>query len=105
MKTTSDEEVLKALQTPGRIIIDCRSQSEFPMGQRFFGALNIPVDVLQDRLSEIGSKDRTVIVYCSVGVRSCRGAKILTKAGFTKVYATTNAKHLFNLPRELSHNK
>jgi rhodanese-related sulfurtransferase len=101
--SSTDEEVLQALQKPDRIIIDCRSESEFAMGERFFGALNIPVDSLKDRISEIGAKDRTVIVYCAVGVRSCRAAKLLKETGFINVYATTNAKHLLNLPRQLSH--
>jgi phage shock protein E len=49
---------------------------------------------LQDRLAEIGDKNKAVVIYCASGMRSAKAARILTAAGFTDV---TNAGGLSNL--------
>lgn len=64
----------------GAIVLDVRTPEEFATGH-IAGALNIPIDDLRERLTELTSKDRPVIVYCQSGSRSIRAAKTLEKAG------------------------
>ena len=46
----------------------------------------IPVDELEDRVGELAlEKHKTVIAYCSHGIRSARAAEFLAKKGFTVV--------------------
>ena len=99
--SSSDDEVLSALQAPNRLVVDCRSVGEFRSGDAFEGAKNIPVDSMESRYAEVGDKDRTVITYCAAGVRACRGADILRAHGYTHVFSTTNANHLREIARRI----
>ena len=98
---SSDDDILKALQEPNRLVIDCRSVGEFKSGDAFEGAKNIPVDSIESRIKEVGDKERTVITYCAAGVRACRAADILRGNGFTHVLSTTNANHLREIARKI----
>jgi phage shock protein E len=79
----------------GATIIDVRSTQEFASGA-YAGALNIPVQELENRLAEAGPRDRPVVLYCASGVRSERARLILLSAGFKEVY---NAGGLRNMPQ------
>ena len=66
------------------IIIDVRTPSEF-LGGAYPGAINIPVDEVQRRISEFGNQSRDITVYCASGARSAYAQKILQQLGFTQV--------------------
>ncbi|MEI6274452.1 MAG: FAD-dependent oxidoreductase [Prolixibacteraceae bacterium] len=66
------------------IIIDVRTPSEF-LGGAYPGAINIPVDEVQRRISEFGNQSREITVYCASGARSAYAQKILQQLGFTQV--------------------
>lgn len=78
----------------GAAIIDVRSPDEFADGA-YPDARNIPVNSLLSRLSEIGPKDRPVVVYCASGGRSSVAQAMLKANGFTDV---TNAGGLGDMP-------
>jgi phage shock protein E len=68
----------------GALVIDVRSEQEYRTGH-FGGAVNIPYDQFETRISEIGNnKERPVIVYCYAGSRSAVAFGILRKNGFSK---------------------
>jgi NADPH-dependent 2,4-dienoyl-CoA reductase/sulfur reductase-like enzyme/rhodanese-related sulfurtransferase len=66
------------------IIVDVRSKEEFS-GGAYPGAVNIPVDELQHRIGELGSKSREITLYCASGARSGYGQRVLQQLGFTNV--------------------
>lgn len=66
------------------LLIDVRTSEEFASGH-IHGAVNIPVDSLQSRLSEI-SGDQPIVVYCRSGNRSATASQILAEAGYANVY-------------------
>jgi len=66
------------------IIVDVRSKEEFS-GGAYPGAVNIPVDELQHRIGELGSKSRDITLYCASGARSGYGQRMLLQMGFTNV--------------------
>ena len=66
------------------IIVDVRSTEEFS-GGAYPGAINIPVDELQHRIGELGSKSREITLYCASGARSGYGQRVLQQFGFTNV--------------------
>lgn len=78
----------------GAAIIDVRSPDEFADGA-YPGARNIPVNALPNRFSEVGPKDKPVVVYCASGGRSAVAQQILKANGFTDV---TNAGGLEDMP-------
>lgn len=66
------------------LLIDVRTPEEYATGI-IAGAVNIPVDQLSQRLSEV-PKDQPVVVYCHSGNRSGQASQILDQAGYTQVY-------------------
>ena len=65
--------------------LDVRSPDEFSgKTGRLKGAVNIPIGELAKRLGELELyKSRTILAYCSHGIRSARAARILQEKGFT----------------------
>lgn len=61
-------------------LLDTRTSAEYAMGT-VHGFINIPVDDLRERLSEI-PKDRPVYVMCQSGLRSYLACRILTQHGY-----------------------
>ncbi|MBX7193005.1 MAG: rhodanese-like domain-containing protein [Sandaracinaceae bacterium] len=68
------------LVAEGATLLDVRTPEEF--GERHLdGAINIPVDQVEARMSEI-SRDHPVVVYCRSGARAMSAARILRRAGY-----------------------
>jgi NADPH-dependent 2,4-dienoyl-CoA reductase/sulfur reductase-like enzyme/rhodanese-related sulfurtransferase len=66
------------------IIVDVRTPGEF-RGGAYPGAINIPLDDLQMRVNELGSKSRDITLYCASGARSAYGQRVLMQMGFSNV--------------------
>jgi phage shock protein E len=79
----------------GALVVDVRTPEEFAE-EHFPNALNIPVDQLQQRITEFGEKNKPLVLYCASGARSAYAAKMLRSAGYTDV---TNAGGLSDMPR------
>ena len=62
------------------ILLDVRTETEFANGY-LPGALNIPVDELRQRMSEL-DKEKLILVYCQVGLRGYIASRILSQNGF-----------------------
>ncbi len=68
----------------GALIVDVRTPEEFQNGH-FPGAVNIPVDQVENRLGEFGAREKPVVVYCRSGNRSGRAQKLLISKGWVDV--------------------
>jgi len=66
----------------GAVLIDVRSESEFARGH-IPNALNISVDDLRDRISEIPRAE--LVIYCQVGQRGHTATALLRERGFDAV--------------------
>ncbi|MCB9450078.1 MAG: rhodanese-like domain-containing protein [Anaerolineaceae bacterium] len=66
------------------VLIDVRTPEEFASGH-IHGAINIPVEVIGSRLSEV-PQGEPIVLYCRSGNRSAQAASILVSAGYTGVY-------------------
>ncbi|MCS6985513.1 MAG: rhodanese-like domain-containing protein [Leptospiraceae bacterium] len=77
----------------GAIVVDVRTPMEYHAGH-YPGAINIPVDQLPARLSELDKK-KEIIVYCASGARSSSAKMFLEQKG----YKVTNAGGLRDMPR------
>ncbi|MHB8629113.1 MAG: rhodanese-like domain-containing protein [Aggregatilineales bacterium] len=66
------------------LLKDIRTPEEFA-GGHIHGAVNIPLDVLESRLSEVPT-DQPIVVYCRSGNRSAQASQILAQAGHTNIY-------------------
>lgn len=71
-------------EKPSLVILDVRTDSEFREGH-IEGAINIPVNELEERLGELDTEDE-MLVYCRTGNRSSTALGILEENDFTKIY-------------------
>ena len=78
------EEFAWAAVDNGALLVDVRSPAEFNAGH-LAGAINIDHEEIISRTSELGDKDRVIIVYCRSGRRSGLAKEWLIEKGFTNV--------------------
>lgn len=69
-----------ALVEQGATLLDVRTQGEWD-GRHLPGAVLIPVQSLESRMSEI-PRDHPVVVYCQSGGRAARATEMLVAAGY-----------------------
>ncbi len=74
----------RRLVQEGAQLLDVRTPGEFASGH-LEGALNIPVQDLESRLSAVGPKEKAVVVYCASGARSAAAAGVLKRNGWKTV--------------------
>jgi phage shock protein E len=72
------------VQASSHVLIDVRTPEEYASGY-IQNAINIPVESLQARLSEV-PENTPVVVYCRSGNRSAAAAQILVEAGFQPIF-------------------
>jgi len=86
------------LKQGGATVIDVRGPAEFagPLGH-IAGALNMPLDALPARLTEIKAfKDRPIILVCRTDKRSASAATVLAAAGFQDVQVLRGGMERWN---------
>jgi rhodanese-related sulfurtransferase len=66
------------------LLLDVRTPQEFASGH-IPGAINISLQTLESRLSELPT-DQPIVVYCRSGNRSATAGQMLLRRGFTQLY-------------------
>lgn len=69
--------------SPDVVRVDVRTQEEFALGS-IPGFVNIPVDHLRERLSEL-QKNKEIVVTCAIGLRGYLACRILKQNGYEHV--------------------
>lgn len=68
------------------LIIDVRKPNEFKES-KISNSINIPVDEIEWEIEDLKEyKNKPILVYCKVGVRSSVACTILEEEGFTNLY-------------------
>lgn len=103
-KENNDDNIVNNDQNLA-IVVDVRTRGEFQSGA-FPDAINIPIDELVKRYTELGNNmNRDITVYCASGARSAYAENMLRQLGFTHVkngggiaamMARQNAKTIVN---------
>ena len=89
-KKDINKNELKRMLQDGAILVDVRSPQEYREGH-LEGAILIPEYEITSKHSKIfESKDETIILYCSNGLRSKKAQRKLEKLGYTSVYNLVN---------------
>lgn len=65
------------------LLLDVRTKAEFSLGT-INGAVNIPLDELRERIEELPA-DKSIYVFCQVGLRGYIAARMLMGRGFASV--------------------
>jgi NADPH-dependent 2,4-dienoyl-CoA reductase/sulfur reductase-like enzyme/rhodanese-related sulfurtransferase/TusA-related sulfurtransferase len=79
----------------GGILLDVRTVEEFN-ARNIEGSVNIPIEELRNRLSEI-PKGKSIIAYCEVGYRSYLATRILLQNGYDDAYDLTGGFKTFEM--------
>lgn len=75
----------RELVRQGALLLDVRSAAEFS-GGHIDGAINIPIQELSRRMSELGEGSGPIVVYCESGGRSAMAKRMLERNGFEHVH-------------------
>jgi UPF0176 protein len=75
---------------PGTIVVDMRNHYEYEVGH-FDGAIEVPSDTFRDQLPMSAEmldeqKDKTIIMYCTGGIRCEKASAYLLHKGFSNVF-------------------
>lgn len=79
----ADNTKLTDIVKEGAILVDVRSPGEFSSGS-VKGAINIPLDQLQQQLTKFKGK-QNIVVFCRSGNRSSMAKNFLSQNGFQNV--------------------
>ena len=75
---------------PGAVILDVRSPGEYAKGH-IAGAVNINVEDSLFSENVVGlDRAASYFVYCGIGLRSARAARMMRGMGFSRVYELEN---------------
>ncbi len=80
------------------VILDVRSEKEF-VGEHghIHGALNIPVEVLAQRIAELDDyREQPIAIVCRTDVRSSRAALLLARQGFGELHVVRDGMSAWN---------
>jgi phage shock protein E len=82
--SVSSSDARRLVQAGARLV-DVRTPEEFASGH-IPGAVNIPVQDLGRRMTELDGKERPIVLYCRSGARSSAAARVLESAGYAQVH-------------------
>lgn len=89
-KKDIDKNELDKFLKDGAVLVDVRSPQEYREGH-LEGAMLIPeYELISKHSKSFKSKDETIILYCSNGLRSKKAQRKLEKLGYTNVYNLIN---------------
>lgn len=83
-KTIRAKRLIASLESENPQYIDVRTPQEFIQSHNQ-KCINIPLSELVKNMNQI-DKDRSAILVCLSGARSCQAVGILKNSGYTKVY-------------------
>jgi phage shock protein E len=78
-----DSKQLQTVVNDSAFLVDVRTPGEFAEGSAK-GAVNIPLDQVQNQLAKFKNK-KHIVVFCRSGSRSSQAKAILEKNGFANV--------------------
>lgn len=78
------DAVIFLKENPETVVVDVRTTSEFQSGH-IPGARLIPVDEIENRLSEVPREVSHLLVTCQGGARSAAACQMLSEKGYTNL--------------------
>lgn len=90
--SVTSTKILKQKLKENPFLVDVRTPEEFAQGS-VKGAINIPLDEVQKRISEFKDK-KNIVTFCRSGQRSAKAIAILKENGITNVTNGTSAENI-----------
>ncbi|GAB2542992.1 rhodanese-like domain-containing protein [Spirosoma aerophilum] len=82
---SAEKENITELLAQGAVLIDVRSAGEFAGGHAK-GAVNIPLDQLDNQLNKIKAYHKPIVLCCASGMRSARAKNWLAGQGVSDLH-------------------
>lgn len=79
-----DTGVQQCRDTAGAVLLDVRTEPEYAEGH-VPGAVNLPLQSLQEVADVVPAKDTPLFLYCRSGARSGQATSLLQRMGYTRV--------------------
>jgi len=90
----------KIQENDGRtVVLDIRDPVDWRAGH-IAGAVNVPIDVLTERMGELPDKDVPIVIADDQGLRASGAAHLLHEAGWRKLYALNDGMEAYKGPLE-----
>lgn len=83
------------IDTTRDILLDVREKEEAMLGT-VSGAVNIPLNELRGRLDEL-PKDKTIYIFCQVGLRGYLAARVLMQMGYKDVKNLSGGYKIYHM--------
>jgi NADPH-dependent 2,4-dienoyl-CoA reductase/sulfur reductase-like enzyme/rhodanese-related sulfurtransferase len=84
-------------------LLDVRSPEEYELGT-IEGAVNVPTYELRERLEEV-PRDKTVVVFCGIGLRAYHAERVLRQNGYKDVYNLSGGYKTYQMSTEKQSNE
>lgn len=79
-------DAVRLINDQSPMVVDVRQPADYKRGH-LLGALNLPFNRMDDRLTELGkSKEAPLLLYCALGGVSAQAVQKLKKEGFSNLH-------------------
>ena len=94
---TESQKISRLVNDNKTFLVDVRTPEEYN-AEKIEGAVNIPLDQIENRLSEFQGK-KNIIVYCRSGIRAGKAKDLLQKNNVPDVYSGTSYQNVSELKK------
>ncbi|KUY31282.1 rhodanese-like domain-containing protein [Elizabethkingia ursingii] len=99
---TESEKISGLVNDNRTFLVDVRTPEEYN-AEKIEGAVNIPLDQIENRLSEFQGK-KNIVVYCRTGIRAGKAKDLLQKNNVPDVYSGTSYQNVLELKKNKTKN-
>lgn len=94
---TENQKISRLVNDNKTFLVDVRTPEEYN-AEKIEGAVNIPLDQIENRLSEFQGK-KNIVVYCRSGIRAGKAKDLLQKNNVPDVYSGTSYQNVSELKK------
>lgn len=99
---TENQKISRLVNDNKTFLVDVRTPEEYN-AEKIEGAVNIPLDQIESRLSEFRGK-KNIVVYCRSGIRAGKAKDLLQKNNIPDVYSGTSYPNVSELKKNKTKN-
>ncbi len=99
---TESQKISSLVNDNRTFLVDVRTPEEYN-AEKIEGAVNIPLDQIENRLSEFQGK-KNIVVYCRTGIRAGKAKDLLQKNNVSDVYSGTSYQNVLELKKNKTKN-
>ena len=99
---TESQKISRLVNDNKTFLVDVRTPEEYN-AEKIEGAVNIPLDQIESRLSEFRGK-KNIVIYCRSGIRAGKAKDLLQKNNIPDVYSGTSYQNVSELKKNKTKN-